>query len=118
MGTLFTDTFTDTDGTVLSSHTGEGGVTYTQHASFTLGTFTIENNRVSKDATANSAVYYASQVSPSLFCEISCTITDKSALSRTLGVFGWIDTASDTMIGIRRLNETTWQFLKIINNVA
>lgn len=103
---------------MLSSHTGEGGVTWTQHASFTVGTFTIENNRVSKDGSANSAVYYASVVSPSLFCEISCTITDKSALARTIGVFMHIDTASDTMLGVRRFDETTWQFLKIINNVG
>lgn len=118
MATLFQDTFTDTNGTVLSSHTGEGGVTYTRHSSFSVATITIEANRAVKDGDAATAVYYASVVGSSLFYEISCDIVDKSAVQRSMGVFGWIDTASDTMIGVRRQNDTTWQLLKIVGGTA
>lgn len=46
MATLFSDTFTDTNGTLLSSHTPDTGGSWTAHPVNTSPTGTIENNRV------------------------------------------------------------------------
>ncbi len=44
MGVFLNDTFTDTNGTNLTAHTGETGATWSQHPSFS-GAATIQSNR-------------------------------------------------------------------------
>lgn len=114
MSVLLQDSFTDTNGTALSSHTGDSGVTYTRHASFTVATITIEDNRAAKDTDAATAVYYANNITDPKFFEVEFTIIDKSNVSRSTGIEVGIDTGSDTAIVYRRQNATTWQLLTII----
>ncbi len=111
------DTFTGTDGTTLVSHTGEAGATWTLHSSFT-DTISIQTNRAGKDSGTVSTVYYASGTSASLNYTIEGVIVDIGDVSRATGVCGWISTGADTMLCVRRQNQTTWQFLKIIAGTA
>lgn len=109
--------FTASDGTELSNYS-EDGITYPKHPNFTVGSFTIEGNRLARDTQDPAALHYADVDSPTIYYEISCDIIDKSDISRTTGIVGWMDTSSDTQICLRRQNGSTWQFLKIINNVG
>lgn len=114
MSVLLQDSFTDANGTALSSHTSESGATYARHASFTVATITIEDNRAAKDTDAATAVYYINNITDPKFPEVEFTIIDKSNVSRSTGIEIGIDTGSDTAIVYRRQNATTWQLLKII----
>lgn len=111
---LIQDSFTAANGTVLSSHTSESGATYARHASFTVATITIEDNRAVKDTDVATAVYYVNNITDPKFFEVEFTIIDKSDVNRSTGIEVGIDTGSDTGIIFRRQNATTWQLLKII----
>lgn len=114
MALLIQDSFTATNGTVLSSHASESGATYARHASFTVATITIEDNRAAKDTDVATAVYYVNNITDPKFFEVEFTIIDKSDVNRSTGIEVGIDTGSDTAIIYRRQNATTWQLLKII----
>lgn len=114
MAQVLQDSFTDTNGTVLSSHTSESGATYARHASFTVATITIEDNRAAKDTDVTTAVYYVNNITDPKFPEVEFTIIDKSDVNRSTGIEVGIDTGSDTAIIYRRQNATTWQLLTII----
>ena len=107
------DTFTGTDGTLLSAHTGETGAAWSLHPSFT-DTFVITSNRASKDANTATSVYTASGVASSINYTVQCPIVDIGNVNRAAGCGGWVKTAADDGIYVRRLNSTTWQFVKII----
>ena len=109
--------FTAPDGTNLIDYT-EDGISYSKHPSFTVGSFTVEGNRLARDTQTATTLCFASVVSPTIYYEISCDIIDKSDIARTTGIAGWMDSSSDTQICLRRQNGSTWQFLKIINNVG
>ncbi len=109
--------FTGTDGTDLVSYTGGLGESYSKHSLFT-DAITIQSNRAGKDSNINTTVYYASIPSPSLDYTVEGDIVDIGDVSRAVGIAGWIDTATDSMIVARRQNSTTWQLIKIINGTA
>jgi hypothetical protein len=54
------DTFTDTDSTELSAHTGETGATWTEHPDSAASQLQIKNNRVGLLAHGFRELYYAS----------------------------------------------------------
>lgn len=114
MALIIQDSFTDANGTALSSHASESGATYARHASFTVATITIEDNRAAKDTDVATAVYYVNNITDPKFFEVEFTIIDKSDVNRSTGIEVGIDTGSDTGIIFRRQNATTWQLLKII----
>lgn len=115
--TFLNDTFTDTDGTLLSAHTGETGATWTKHGSFT-DTWLITTNRANKDSGVGSSVYYASGTPSSTTYTVECTLVDISNVNRACGCCGRIDTAADNMVCARRQNSTTLQVLTIIGGTA
>jgi len=111
------DTFTDTDGTDLASHTGEIGTPWTKHPSFT-DSITIQTNRAQKDANVNSSMYYATATAASGNYTIQVTIVDVGNANRAAGGCGWVDTSADNALCVRRQNSTTWQFAKIVGGTA
>lgn len=111
------DTFTGSDGTLLSAHTGETGATWTKHSSFTED-WAITSNRARKDSNAGTSAYYASGTPASTTYNVQCVIVDVGNVSRAAGCCGRIDTAADNMVCARRQNATTWQVLTIIGGTA
>lgn len=109
------DSFTGADSTVLSSHTGETGATWTQHSSYTTATIMIMNNRAYKDAASGTGMYYASGTAANVNYTVECAETDLASVNVSSACVGWVDTASNSMIGIRRQNATTVEFFKLIN---
>lgn len=61
MAVFVRDTFTDADGTLLQSHTGETGATWSKYPGYTTDA-TITTNRVRGNGATDSEVYYASAV--------------------------------------------------------
>lgn len=108
------DTFTDTNDTLLSDHTGETGATWTQHSGAT-GAIIIRSNRAHKDNTSNSSLYYASGLPSGVNYTVEAEEIDITAEGRSSRICGWIDTATITAICIGRINTTTLEFGKFIN---
>lgn len=108
------DSATDTDGTDLSSHTAEVGGGWAKHSSFT-DALTIQSNRIGKDSNTGTTVYYSDVIPSQLLYTAEADIVDVGEVDRALGVAVYIDTATDSMIVLRRQNRTTVQFLKIVN---
>lgn len=108
------DTFTDTNDTVLSSHTGETGATWTLHTSYTA-TIIIRSNNAHKDGSASSSAYYASGTPPGTDYTVKGALVDLTNDNRSSAICGWIDTATNTMVGARRQNSTAMEFFKLIN---
>src|SRR3954469_6728151 len=61
--TFLNDTFTDTDTTLLSAHTGETGATWTKHGS-AVANAQIDTNRVRSSSTTNQQAFYYASGSP------------------------------------------------------
>lgn len=100
MATFVSDSFTDTSGTALSSHTGETGATWTKHASYST-TLVISNaNRVRTDGTASTITYYASGAPASADYSVSMVLRQFTGAGH-LGVVGRVDTASNTLYRAR-----------------
>jgi hypothetical protein len=95
--TVASDTFTDTTGVLLTSHTS-GGVTWTRHSSSNAGTDGIitSEDRVRRDA-ANHVMYYASGVPATADYSVEADVHVKSILSSdAIGVVGRLSTSADT----------------------
>jgi len=86
------DTFTDTAGTLLQSHTGEAGATWAKHPNFSGGEAMISDaNRVREGSTGGSAaVYYASGSPASADYDVIGTVHVTSAAGDG-GVWGRMD---------------------------
>lgn len=100
--TIVNDTFTDTAGTALASHTGETGATWTVHPSYASGAVitTSPANKV-KFGSGNNAGYYASGTPGSADYTVKATYTIGSGGIDTggnayFGVTGRMSTSADT----------------------
>jgi hypothetical protein len=121
MATVVNDSFTGTDATVLSSHTGETGATWTRHTSTASGSFDIRANRT-RCATA-PADYYASGAPASADYDVVGTfrvLTINSAGS-ILAVTARYSTVARSGYFLQ-LNATTsgahvWQLIRVDANV-
>jgi hypothetical protein len=90
-----TDTFTDTNGTALTSHTGELGATWTYHTGLgTSNSATIDNNEVYATAVA---IYYPSGTPTSADYSVSADITCISSVaSNNTGIAARLDAIGGT----------------------
>src|SRR3546814_9399686 len=68
------DSFTDTAGTALASHTGETGASWTQHPSFAAGMTITDANRCRPSSSGSIIAYYASGVPAGADYEVSVLI--------------------------------------------
>src|ERR1022692_1236936 len=55
-----TDSFTDTAGTALTSHTGETGATWAKNGGFSGGSVIITDSNRIRSGVSGASVYYAS----------------------------------------------------------
>lgn len=110
------DTFTDTDNTLLSSHTGELGAGWTQHPSYATATIAVVSNRADKDVATGTACYFASGTPSSTTYTVEAGQIDiGTATNLSSAACASVDTASNTMVCARRQNSTTMELLKLIN---
>jgi len=100
-----TDTFTGAAGTVLSSHTGELGATWTRHSG--TATLVLSNeNRIRKSGTPNG-YYWASATPASVDYAVEADVHRKSGVTGDrVGVIGrydsvnsWYEASHDTTVG-------------------
>lgn len=118
MSIFLFDTYTDTDGIDLSSHVSETGHSYTKHGLFT-DTFTIQSNRVGKDANVNTTVYYSSAIPPTPDCRVTAPIVEIGInINRAMGIGMRINTSADHGIYARRQTSTAWQLLTIVTGAV
>lgn len=96
MAQFLNDTFTDTSGTTLASHTGETGATWTQHGSFAGALQISSANRCRKSDTSN-AVYHASGSPAGADYEVVATVSFVTVLANDfVGPAGRINTGANT----------------------
>lgn len=105
------DTFTDTAGTGLASHTADSGHTWTEHASLTTGDMVISDaNRVRSNSN-NTSVYHSSWVPATADYDVTAVIRRLSSLG-SLGVVARCETGANTMYLFRYNTGTTaWEIL-------
>lgn len=117
---IASDTFTDTAGTSLASHTPDTGGSWTLHSSYTGSAAISDANRVRSNSTAIS-VYYHSVSPPGADYPVSADIyalTLPTAPHGT-GIVGRLDTASDTYYRARyNAQALEWQLHKVVSGVT
>jgi len=96
MATFLNDTFTDTDATELSAHTGETGATWTKHGSYSPDA-DINSNALEGQSDTDPAVYYASGSPSSADYYVEGVINHNNSSTNRGGFAARIDTAADTM---------------------
>lgn len=112
------DTFTDSDGTLLTSHVGELGATWTVQPSVFTGSAQISNaNRLRPTAGADLRRFYSSGVPPAADYEVSANIVWLSGAVGFgyMGVCGRMSTSADTSYTVRwAASLTAWQLFKMV----
>jgi hypothetical protein len=104
------DTFTDTDATLLTAHTGETGATWTMHPAGSSSSPVINSNKVNDSAISNN-IPYASGTPAGVEYSIDAIVVWATGASCT-GVCGRMDTVANTFYMIRNTNSTTWELFK------
>src|SRR5687768_4458079 len=94
MAHFVTDSFTDSDGTNLSSHAGELGASWTEHPSFTTGDIVISDANRARATTTNTNLYYASSAPASAEYSVSAVIRCVTAATCRVGVGGRVSTSA------------------------
>jgi len=122
MATPVSDTFSDTSGTNLESHTPDVGGTWVQHGSYVGAKLQISSaNRCRKENAAAAACYYNNADPGADNYEISVLVRVLSTGSVSYpGLAGRIATAANTMYFARYVPDPTnlWQLYKLVAGVA
>jgi hypothetical protein len=105
------DTFTDTDGTSLASHTGEVGATWTEDSA-SGNTFVVAANRLR--ANGASMRYHSSGLPASAEYDVVATIRQVTSIAdQILGVYGRMSTSDNTgYLGYYSKLDTLWHLGK------
>ena len=94
MGTFVQDSFTDTDATNLSSHTGETGATWAKLTGFS-GNVVINSNRAENAATFSvDAAYYASGTPSGADYDVSADYSWVNTNTCSWQILGRVDTST------------------------
>jgi hypothetical protein len=122
MALVVNDTFTDTAGVALTSHTGETGATWTAHPNQTTQSYVITDaNRVRAGGSSTGvALAYASGTPVSADYTVECDLLVKSLLAgSSIGVFARLDTAAVNGYHLRYdVQNTRWQLLKYVTGTG
>lgn len=122
MATFVNDTFTDTSATDLTAHTGETGATWTEHTTYTSGQVVISNANRIRNNQNQLCVLYASgaPINADYYVQASLVVKNVGGESNA-GVAGRIDTAANTMYGVRysmTSGTPQWILFKIVAGVV
>lgn len=115
------DDFTDTAGTVLSSHTGGTGAAWTALASQTSNAVITPAGRVRKGNAAGFSQYYTSGVPASADYTVKADIYVASLVSDgAAGVIGRLDTSTGATYYMARYDvaSASWQLIRVTNGSA
>lgn len=93
MATFLNDTLTDTNGVLLTAHTGETGATWAKETGQT-GVFTVQTNRIYCSTT--NACYYSSGVPVHPDYEVTGTVEIITAANNEVGIVGRAATGAVT----------------------
>jgi hypothetical protein len=109
---FLTDTFTDTEGTTLASHTGELGATWAKVTGVT-GNAEIATNRV-RGSSSTTAEYYASGTPATAEYDVEAVFRRLTDLGN-VRVYGRLSTGADTGYGVRYNGGATnaWELHKV-----
>lgn len=111
------DSFTDTNGTLLDSHIGELGASWTFHPGYNANKIDITSNSL-RNTDGNNGCYYASGIPPSPNYSVSATLFANTVPGTTggRGVAGRMNIAQDTLYAARyRSDLTSWELYKNVN---
>lgn len=111
--TTVNDTFTDTAATLLQSHTGETGATWTKHGSYSSGSAQISANGTRLAITATNCAYYASGVPSSADYTINAYGHVILADNGEMTIAGRMSTGADTFYWARLQNSTLSLFKRV-----
>jgi hypothetical protein len=109
------DTFTGSDSTALTSHTGETGATWTRHTSYAAFTVpNIQGNRLApNDGGNNNCVVYASGTPGTADYQVQADFWYSGTKALGLSIVGRVDTAADTFYWFRHNPSTNnWELIK------
>lgn len=113
MAEFVKDTFTDIDGTVLSSHTGEIGTPWTKHISY-ANTSAITGNRLRCNGAENST-YYAAGLPATAEYDVTGTLHKASvAAADQAGIWGRLATNADTGYRAIYYNESAYYLQQVV----
>ena len=109
------DTFTDSDGTSVTSHTGETGATWTNHPSYTNGA-KIQNNRA--HGNNDYRVLYASGSPASADYDVEAVVRKVTGLNHA-GVVGRCSTSTNTYYAAVWENAGPWwRLYKLVSGTS
>lgn len=116
MATPIYDTFTDTSGTNLESHTPDTGGAWTRHPSYTSARLQISNaNRCRKSADAAAACYYNATDPGADEYEVVVTLRCMDTTGAAFGPAARIDASAATMYICRYSTAANrWELYKIV----
>lgn len=122
MAQFLNDTFTDTDGTGLASHTGETGATWTLYSVVNAsGSAVIQSNRLRGNAAGSQgSFFYASGTSINADYYVEATLDIQTLLSGTYsGVIGRaIPASSNFYWAIYNVGTAAWELWKTVSGTA
>lgn len=112
MATFGQDTFTDTAGTSLPSHTADDGGTWTKHANFAGTPLISDANRARANSFTNSLAYHSGLPAAAEY-DVQA---DLSVVSNggNAGVVGRVATGAGTAYLANFLNAIGWRLQKIV----
>lgn len=109
------DTFTDSDGTSVTSHTGETGATWTNHPSYTNGA-KIQNNRA--HGNGEYRVLYASGAPASADYDVEAVVRKVTGLNHG-GIIGRCSTSTNTYYAAVWENAGPWwRLYKLVSGTS
>jgi hypothetical protein len=119
MATFVNDTFTDSDGTDLSAHTGEVGATWAYNGTDNSGTYLITTNRAHASAGSSRTAIYASGAPASAEYDVQATITIVAGTNHISGVAGRMNiSTSHYYIAAYHNTADQWELRKSIAGVT
>jgi hypothetical protein len=111
------DSFTDVAGTILQSHVGEVGATWTRHTNSSASSAAITSaGRLRPTANAVTLIYFTSGTPATAEYDVQSVFRPVTQVSGDLvGICGRMDTAANTMYGVRYVVATgKWQLYKVV----
>lgn len=112
MALFLSDSFTDVSGTLLESHTGETGATWTKAAGSAAGSSLISDaNRARSLAGASGAHFYTASGTPANAEYDVEAVLRPVTLAGNLGVVGRFADISNTYLGRYNVLTTAWELL-------
>lgn len=114
-GPFANDTFTEASDTLITSHTGELGATWTKHPDGGYGATATIDGATDRLYTVNATtMFYASGTPPSADYPVCVDVFAASNISANAGPCGRVDTTNNTMYCARYNSGTSYELRRIL----